>query len=1291
MKRRQFLQTCAAGALALGADAELSAQSPSAASLEDAFRNPPSTALARTWWHWMNGNISEIGITRDLEAMRRVGVSGFQIFQVGTGIPKGPVDYGSPRHFALLRHAAREAGRLGLEFAMHNCPGWSSSGGPWITPELSMQSLTWTETFVAGGQKVGVALDRPPARHDYYRDVMVLAFPAGPGEEAPPAMKPLADSPVTFLEFAEPIEARSVTVYWEPDAPGNPPRPGNRYGVMAVSDDGKAYRKLADLEVAPAPGRGGILPYPLTASFPAVRAKFFQFAATQPMRVTGVRFSAASRIANWAGKASFGGHAHTPATVEAGGRFIGAASVVDLTRFMDAQGNLDWTAPEGNWVVLRIGQTTTGAINSPGPDGGVGLECDKFSREAYEFHFNQFFGPVLDAIAPLAAKGMAGATIDSYETGLQNWTAKFPEEFLRRRGYDLKPYMPAMFGRVVGSPEISGRFLWDIRKTQAELMQENYYGEFQRQCHKHGMKSYLEPYDPGNFDEMPTGQYADMVMGEFWLGQPNQHSIKLVASVGHIYDKKIIAAESFTGSSKWQEHPYLMKTLGDFMYAQGLNQFVFHRYCHQPHPDARPGMTMGPWGWHFDRTNTWFEKSSGWLKGYVARAQSLLRQGVFVADILYFTGEDSPQVSPTREQLDPPPPEGYDWDTIDAEAILTRVSIEDGRISLPGGQTYSVLVLPPGKTISLPLLRKIRDLVNDGMKLVVTSRPEETPGLTEYPNCDAEVKRIVGQVWGDLDGAAAKDRACGKGRVLWCDDLALLLQKLRIREDFDVNHVDSDAPIHWIHRRAGDADIYFIANRRRQAVYFDCSFRVAGKQPEFWDAMTGEISLVPDFGPVEGGVILSIGLEAAESMFVVFRSPAPRRHVEIDFKSSAAKVPSLAAAPEPYPPTANFAISVWVKPEMDMGMPQVGGGGPGTSASSGMINPTFVLYPPAGGNLANCGLAAARNGLALYERTTGSPIPVLAARVPLAGWTHVAVVYRDGTPSLYVDGKRVAEGKKSAQPVDVVLWESQDAPMDFMGQTTPLELLQGSVDDARIEQLAAAGLPDPEGPPVLEPAAGAKAGLLFWEEGECTVGGKPMRISGISKPILIPGPWTVTFPPNLGAPAQITLSELKSLHRHELDGVKYFSGTAAYTTRFHVAPGATANGKRLYLDLGRVEVIADVRVNGKPAGNLWKFPYRTEITALVHSGENTLEIEVTNLWPNRLIGDEQQPPEYEYAGATGGITAIPGWYAQGKPKPPSPRVAFATWKWFSKDDPLLESGLLGPVKLRTAIRRDVQA
>jgi hypothetical protein len=577
------------------------------------------------------------------------------------------------------------------------------------------------------------------------------------------------------------------------------------------------------------------------------------------------------------------------------------------------------------------------------------------------------------------------------------------------------------------------------------------------------------------------------------------------------------------------------------------------------------------------------------------------------------------------------------------------VTIVDGRISLPGGQTYSVLVLPPRKKISLALLRKIRDLVNDGMKLVVTSRPEETPGLTEYPNCGAGVKRIVGEVWGELDGV------------------------------FSPGH--ADAPIHWIHRRVGAADVYFVANRRRQAESLVCTFRTAGKAPELWDAVTGEIARVWDYRPEKDGrTWVPLRLEPAGSMFVVFRSgeslgwPIPVPPPDLETVS----VPD------------NFAVSVWVKPEMDMGVPQVGGGGPGAGASSGMINPTFVIYPPAGENRAACGLAVARNGLALYERTAGNPVPVLVARMPVAGWTHVAVVYRDGAPSLFAGGKLVAAGKKSGRSVKADLGAPTDALMDFMGQMTSPAVIDGAVDDTRIQQLAAAGLPDPEGPPAFEPSAGAKTGLLFWKDGEHAADARPLRISGLGQPTLIPGPWTVTFPPNLGAPPRITLAELKSLHRHSLDGVKYFSGTATYTTRFQVAPDATANGKRLYIDLGRVEVIADVRVNGKPAGNLWKFPYRVEITALVRPGENALEIEVTNLWPNRLIGDEQQPAEYEYTGVTGGIKAIPEWYAQGKPKPPSPRVGFATWKWYSKDDPLLESGLLGPVKLRTAIRRDVE-
>jgi hypothetical protein len=266
--------------------------------------------------------------------------------------------------------------------------------------------------------------------------------------------------------------------------------------------------------------------------------------------------------------------------------------------------------------------------------------------------------------------------------------------------------------------------------------------------------------------------------------------------------------------------------------------------------------------------------------------------------------------------------------------------------------------------------------------------------------------------------------------------------------------------------------------------------------------------------------------------------------------------------------------------------------------------------------------------------------------------------------------------------------------MDFMGQMEKLELIPEALDDAAVEHLAAAGLPDPEDPPACEVSAGARPGLLFWQEGEFLLRDQfnresPVWINGLEAPVEIGGEWKVSFPPNLGAPPEISMKALKSLHRHDEAGVKYFSGTATYRNRFAVTADARSGGKRLYLDLGRVEVIAEVLVNGKFAGNLWKAPYRAEVTDLVRTGENDLEIQVTNLWPNRLIGDEQLPAEYEYTGPTGSIRAIPDWYAHGQPKPPGGRIAFTTWKWYSQDDPLLESGLLGPVRLRSAVRREV--
>ena len=1355
LDRRRFIVVCGGGALALASKYDLAAQHSNAngGAFEDDFLNPPSTAYAKTWWHWMNGNASKIGITRDLEAMKRVGVNGFQLYQVGTGIPKGPVNYGSPELLDLIRHAIAEADRLGMEFGMHNCPGWSSSGGPWITarPELSMQILTWTETLVAGGQGVNLTLNQPAAKRNYYRDVMVLAIPAA-GEAAPVRYRsssgPVDASALTgtgqgvslagkeFLqvEFTEPIDARSVVLESEVIGGGGggfyfgPPIPPAIISIEA-SNDGREFRKVADFPIAASMGIfGSGEAIPKTTNIPPTRARFFRIVCPGPRKVTQFQVSTTLRNLNWDTKAQFAGAgfgmigresvATESLQVTPDAKFIDPSAVLDITHYMSPQGELNWAAPPGNWIVFRIGQTSNGVQNHPAPEGGGGLEVDKFSAEAYDYHFEQFFGKLLDLISPLAKRGLAGALIDSYEVGLQNWTVKLPEEFKKRRGYDLTRYLPAMFGRVVVSPEVTDRFLWDFRKTTAELMNENYYGRFAEDLQAHGMHAYNEPYGLGNFDEMQAGSKTDMTVGEFWPGRsPMGSEMKLCASIGHIYDRKLIGAESYTGQTKWQNHPYMMKTYGDYALTLGLNQFVFHRFAHQPHPDVAPGMTMGPWGMHFDRTNTWFDQASGWLKGYIARCQYLLRLGSFVGDVLYFNGEDSPVHAQDVERLQPPLPAGHDWDNIDGPAIQERVQIDNGRIVLPGGPSYRVLVLAKLTSMTLPLARKIRNLVNDGMVLVVNSKPGRTPGLSTYSDGDAELHSVIAEVWSDLDGTSVTERTFGKGRVFWGQPLQVVMDKVGVKPDFEFTAKAADAPINCIHRKAGDTDIYFVASRRREVEELVCTFRARGRQPEFWDAVTGEISKVAVFEEFDGRTRVPLRLERAGSMFVVFRSPAPARHVQEISKDGAPLVTT-----RPFPAgsrglyrdvTNNFTISAWLKPDYEAVPPvratlaEPLGAGPVDACPL-----TYVVYPPAGETLygnghAACGFGAARDGVVVFEHSTGAPQAVVTAKVPLSGWTHVAVVYRDGAPVLYVDGTPVGDTAKSGKTIHPGLGESSGTPYYFLGQATEPQLVNEALTQARIQQLVAEGLPAPEEPTSFEFAGKSRPELHFWQDGNYSLKDNVGRsstisISEIGKPIEITGPWKVSFQPGRGAPPEIELAELKSLHRHEQPGVRYFSGTATYARQFNLPAGVNAEGKRFYLDLGRVEVIAEVKVNGKQAGNVWKPPYRLDITGLIRNGDNDLEIEVVNLWPNRLIGDEQLPPEYEYGGgvgvgglaipatgrAVGPIHSIPDWYTKGEPKP-GPRIAFATYKWYSKDDPLFESGLLGPVRLRIAVRRPI--
>ncbi len=1377
MKRRTFLKSfAAAGALTLMSERPRVEWALDGGTLKDGFLNPPLASHAKAWWHWMNGNVSAEGITLDLGFMKKMGLGGFHLFQVGAGIPQGPVKYGSAEHFQLLEKSAAEADRLGLEFAMMNCPGWSNTGGPWITPEHSMKQLTWSETTIHGGQAESVVLPQPYTKLGYYRDAFVLAFPSLPGETKPlrELLRGVTSSsgPVDLslltgsdlskgvevqparagepaylrLEFAELYEARSIAVYlFRIIAPGAPFAAGPATVALEASDDGTQFRKVCDLNATfnfmSLVFGGQSLEVPVSKTFPVVRARYYRLAISVPTRISALRLSGATYITDWPQKGNFVHRLERESGVPQPLPDTGAvppksaidpAAVVDLTQHMDSKGRLHWQAPAGDWTILRFGQTTTGMVNHPAPEGGLGLECDKYSKAAYDFHFQHFFGKLLPAIRPLAAKGKAGAVIDSYEVGMQTWTAEFPQGFQARRGYDLRKYLPAMTGRVVGSGDVSDRFLWDFRRTCADLMADNYYGQFTEQCHQHGMKAYAEPYSDGPFEEIQAASRLDIPMGEFWAAQDDldiAYSVKMASSAGHIFGKPVVAAESFTSDAqlgKWQGYPYALKAEADFMYTQGLNEIFLVEDYMQPHPTAKPGMNCS-WGSMFSRTTTWLGHGGDWL-GYLARCQYLLQQGLLVADVVYFTGVEVPMRTPARpDQLSPRPPAGLYYDVTNAEGILNRMQAGNGRMVLPDGASYRILVLPDERRITLELLRKIRDLVKQGAALV-GPKPENPPGLTGFPGSDAELRRLSNELWGDLNGTTLTERPFGSGRVFWGLSMPAVAGKLGIQPDFESTSRSGDAPINFIHRRVGDAEIYFIANRRRQPEDLVCTFRVAGKQPEFWNPESGEIAPAPVFEFMGGRTRLPVQLGPAGSLFVVFRSPAKTSGLHAIARNNA-KIVGIKPYPEPgsgryRDVTNNFTLSVWVMPDVDdLGLPAADEPRAQTSQFANSSN--YVIYPAAGeadygrGHAA-CGLSVGRNGIIVLERSEGLAKPVLAARTPIAGWTHLALVYRGGAPSLYVNGDLLDQAKPSGKIIHPGLGASMQeyGATYFHGDMSEPKLIRETLSQSRIRKLAEGGVPEPESPPTLElvsnpghSRASGNPALLIWRNGRYTLhdhagAAHSFQVSGIEPPVEIGGPWRVSFPPDLGAPPEVTLPRLISLHKHSEAGVRYFSGTATYSHTFHFAPGGDSTSsavreggralyeqgaaKRYFLDLGRIYVIAEVHVNGRNLGSLWKPPFRLDITDALRDGNNHLEVLVTNLWPNRMIGDEHLPPENEYTTASGffsgGIKKLPDWYIEGRPKPPGGRITFSTWKHFDKNSALLESGLVGPVRLWTAVQ-----
>ncbi len=566
-------------------------------------------------------------------------------------------------------------------------------------------------------------------------------------------------------------------------------------------------------------------------------------------------------------------------------QMIPLGKTVDLTKNLSVDGQLVWDVPPGKWTIMRFGRTLTGQTTRPAPQPGLGFESDKFTRAALDAHFSAFIAKLLTKPGSdrKSNGGLTTLHFDSWEMGSQNWSKAFRAEFQKRRGYDPLKYLPAFTGVIVESEEVSERFLWDVRRTAQELVVDNHVGYLADLAHQNGLKLSLEPYDLNPAGDLTLGRVADVPQCEFWyLGYDTFYTVIEAASIAHTCGRNVVAAESFTSSpgEDWKAGPGELKSMGDWAFCAGVNRIAFHRFQAQPRNDQKPGMTMGSYGVHWDRTQTWWDMARPY-HDYLARCQSLLQRGVSVADVCYLAAEGAPHVFRAPDSAltgTPPDHSGYNFDGCAPESLLERATVSDGKIAFPGGTAYRILVLPERQTMTPALLRKIGSLVREGAT-VFGPPPGKSPSLADLPKGDAEVKKLAQEIWGDCDGKKVFEHSYGKGRVIWRQtevkpgeaygDFAAItsvLADMGVEPDFE-----SNGPIRSIHRHDGGADIYFLANREARSINATCVFRIGGKVPELFDPLTGATRTLPQFSMRGERTEIPLRFESGQSFFVVFR------------------------------------------------------------------------------------------------------------------------------------------------------------------------------------------------------------------------------------------------------------------------------------------------------------------------------------------------------------------------------------------------------------------------------------
>jgi len=745
-------------------------------SLKQGFANPPLDARPRALWDWVDGNFDLSEITNEMEEAKRMGLGGFDIWDVWSVVDEedkitpGPA-FMSDSSLTGICFAINEAERLDFDLGLIISSGWNA-GGTWTLPENQTMGIFHSDTLVEGSKPISIS----------------LKFPELPG---------LTDK--------------------------------NSKTIIHIGKNG--------------------------------RPAFYKTIAVIAIKENGASI------------------------------LVPGKDILDLTKDFPENELLKTELPAGKWNLQWFVCTNTGEPMIASTPNSKGPMIDHFNPDASTAHINFFIEKLEKKLGkPIGKSGLSYFYTDSYEVKGWLWTPKMTDEFAKRKGYSLIPYLPAFYGQIVADSNITSRFLFDYNQVLSDLIIESHYKKTREICESHGVGFVAEAAGPGMpihncpFESLRSSGVLSFPRGEFWHLPSNSkywtdikespksshylkdlQVIKGVASASHIYNQKYVEAESFTGTHLWNEGPGDLKPTLDRALCEGLNRVIFHTWPHTPKNSGVPGWVYS-FGTIINENRIWWPMAKPFMD-YIGRSSFLLQQGTFAGDVLFYYGDAAPNFAPPKSFI----PElgfGYDYDYINSDVLLNRLSINKGELTLPEGQKYKILVLPDSRTINPDILSKVLELIKQGA-IVVGPKPEKSHGLLNWEENDAHVKTLAESIWGASDENHITNRKVGKGHVYQGIPLREILLSNGVVPDFDFSGDVPATNLDFIHRSDKNVQIYFVRNTSDKSISGEAKFRANGERVEIWNPESGQITPVTLCNYVDGITEIPIELEPLSSAFFV--------------------------------------------------------------------------------------------------------------------------------------------------------------------------------------------------------------------------------------------------------------------------------------------------------------------------------------------------------------------------------------------------------------------------------------